>query len=102
ERMREAVALEYGIALFRQYGEEQAAHFLSKDLSTVKRWRAKKLIPHIRLGERGVRYFGFHIVDALIQGTGPWDDEPPISPSSSGPTGSTNGKSHPSGTDAGT
>lgn len=86
--MREGIALEYGIALYRQYGEEQAAAFLKIDVSTLKRWRRKGITPHIRMGERGVRYLGQHIVDLLLKGTEGWDDTPDVS-SSLENTGST-------------
>lgn len=68
--MREAVAKEYGFSLYRQYGEEEAAHFLRKDLSTLKRWRRKGLTPFISMGERQIRYLGVHIADMLIKGVG--------------------------------
>jgi excisionase family DNA binding protein len=66
--MREGVAAEYKITLFRQYGEEEAAHLLAVDLSTLKRWRREGRVPFVNLGERKVRYFGLHIVDILIKG----------------------------------
>ena len=66
--MREAVAKEYGFTLFRQYGEEQVAHYIGKDLSTLKRWRRKGLVPFVNMGERGVRYLGIHVADMLIKG----------------------------------
>ena len=66
--MREAVALEHGIALYRQYGEEQAAHYIGCDHTTVKRWRRASSIPHVNLGNRMIRYFGWQIVDILLLG----------------------------------
>jgi predicted site-specific integrase-resolvase len=66
--MREAVAKEYGFSLYRQYGEEQAAHILAVDHSTLKRWRAEGLTPYVRMGPRKVRYLGTHIADLLIKG----------------------------------
>lgn len=66
--MREAVAREYGIALYRHYGEEQAAHILSVDRSTLKRWRADGLTPYVAMGPRKVRYLGLHIADILVKG----------------------------------
>lgn len=68
ERMREAVAKEYGFALFRQYGEKQVAHYIGKDLSTLKRWRRKGLVPYVNMGERGIQYLGVHIADMLTKG----------------------------------
>lgn len=69
EDMREGVAKEHGIALYRQYGEAEAAHFLRIDISTLRRWRRKGLTPAINMGERQIRYLGIHIADLLIAGT---------------------------------
>lgn len=66
--MREAIAKEYGFALYRQYGEEQAAHIVNVDLSTLKRWRSDGRTPFISMGPRKVRYLGIHIADMLIKG----------------------------------
>jgi len=68
--MREAVAREYGFVLFRQYGEEQAAHLLNVDLSTLKRWRAEGPIRYVSMGPRKIRYLGIHIADMLLKGVG--------------------------------
>lgn len=68
DQMREAIAKEHGFALYRQYGEEQAAHILDVDHSTLKRWRAGGLTPYIRLGPRKIRYLGIHIADLLRAG----------------------------------
>lgn len=66
--MREAIAKEYGFSLFRQYEEKQVAHILSKDISTLKRWRKKGLTKFVRMGEREVAYLGVNIADMLIRG----------------------------------
>lgn len=66
ERMREAVAQEYGFKLYRQYGEEQAAAYLEVDPSTMKRWRREGRTPYINLGTRKIRYLGIHIADMII------------------------------------
>ena len=66
--MREAIAKEYGFALYRQYGEEQAAHILNIDLSTLKRWRTEGLTPYIAMGPRKIRYLGIHLADMLTKG----------------------------------
>ena len=68
DMLREGVAKEYGISLFRQYGEEQAAHYLGVDISTLKNWRRRGLIRATNLGVRKVRYLGLDIVDKLILG----------------------------------
>lgn len=66
ERMREAVAKEYGFALYRQFGEEEAAHFLKVDISTLKGWRRDGKVPFVNMGERKVRYLGYMIADMLL------------------------------------
>ena len=67
-QMREAFAKEYGFALFRQYEEKQVAHILSKDISTLKRWRKKGLTKYVRMGDREIAYRGIDIADMLIRG----------------------------------
>ena len=66
--MREGVAREYGIALYRQYGEAEAAHFLQVDHTTLKRMRRDGKVPYVAFSERKIRYLGIHIVDMLIAG----------------------------------
>lgn len=66
--MREGIAKEYGFALYRQYGEAEAAHYLKVDQSTLKRWRRKGLTSFVNMGERQIRYLGIHIADMLIKG----------------------------------
>ena len=67
-RLREAVAAEYKIIPYRQYGEKQAAEFWDVDVSTAKRWRREGLVPFIEMPNRGIKYFGFQIIDVLIFG----------------------------------
>lgn len=73
QTMREGVAKEYGIALFRVYSEPEAAHFLKIDLSTLKRWRRAGKTAFVNMGERKVRYLGIHIADMMIKGAD-WHD----------------------------
>jgi len=68
EQMREAIAKEYDIALYRQYGEEQAAHILNVDPSTLKRWRAAGRTLFVQMGPRKIRYLGIHLADMLMKG----------------------------------
>ena len=70
DQMREAIAKEYNIALYRQYGEDQAAHILNVDPSTLKRWRRdrEKEVKFIKFGPRKIRYLGIHIADLLMKG----------------------------------
>jgi hypothetical protein len=102
QKLREAVAKEHGITLYRQYGEQEAAHFLGRDYSRLRTARRSGKIPHIRVGEKGVKYLGIQIADILILGNEAvklWDATP------SGPTKSETGSSlneEPPGTDADT
>ncbi|WP_442577886.1 hypothetical protein ACSBOB_20275 [Mesorhizobium sp. ASY16-5R] len=66
EMMREGLAKEYGFALYRQYGEAEAAHFLRVDLTTLMRWRRAGKTRCVNLGERKVRYLGIHIADMML------------------------------------
>lgn len=68
ERMREGVAKEYGIRMFRRYSEPETAHFLQIDLSTLKRMRRAGKVLYTALGERQIRYLGIHIIDLIIRG----------------------------------
>lgn len=73
-KIREAVAIENGFALYRQYSEKEAARFVRVDQSTLKRWRRNGLIPYLRFGVIGVRYLGVHVADLIIRGTEQWED----------------------------
>lgn len=95
ERMREAIAKEYNIGLFRRYSEPEAAHFLQIDLSTLKRMRRAGKTPYVSLGERQIRYLGIHIVDLIAFGD-KWRDIQNES-SSAEITGSLNAKEAPHG-----
>lgn len=86
QAMREGVAKEYGFSLYRRYSEPEAAHFLSVDVSTLKRWRRAGKTPAVNMGERQVRYLGLHIADMMIKGA-EWQSISDV-PSKSGPTGS--------------
>lgn len=68
QQLREGVAMEYGIALYRRYSEPEAAHFLQIDLTTLKRMRRAGKVPYVALGERQIRYLGIHIVDLIAFG----------------------------------
>jgi hypothetical protein len=99
-KLREAVAVENGFALYRQYSEKEAARFAHVDPSTLKRWRRKALVSYIRFGANGVRYLGIHVADLIIRGTGPWDDIRNVV-SSSGSSGLGSGQAAPPGIAAG-
>lgn len=75
EVMREAIANEYGFSLYRQYAEKEVCSFLQKDISTLKRWRAKGLVEFIRMGPKHIRYFGYQVADILIMGVQEKDEQ---------------------------
>ena len=66
QMLREGVAKEYGFALYRQYSEAEAAHFLQVDVSTLKRWRRAGKVPFVNYGERKVRYLGYMVADMML------------------------------------
>lgn len=75
--MRLGICEAHGIKYFGSYTEEQAALFLGRDPSTLKRWRAaKKIFPVIDPGGRGLRYLGFMIADMISGRHKPLDEAP--------------------------
>jgi hypothetical protein len=66
-RAREAVAQEYGFALFRFYDERIAAGLIGVHYSTLKRWRSAGRVPFVARGS-GIRYMGYQIADFLLLG----------------------------------
>lgn len=71
--MRLGICKQLNIQYFELYTEPQAAAFLKKDASTLKRWRGKKLIhPVAEVGGKGIRYFGFQIADIYMGNPEPW------------------------------
>ena len=68
QKVREGVAKELGIALYKAYGEQEAAHFLGLDLTTLKRMRRDGKTPYVALSERKIRYLGIHICDLYAYG----------------------------------
>ena len=93
-QMREWMAKEKGFKLGSHYSEAQAAAFLGRNLSTLRRQREagriKPGIHYIDLGERGKRFGGWQIADMLLGGlNGPEDDGcSPNSPSGNTPSSS--------------
>ncbi|MEO1661075.1 MAG: hypothetical protein AAFR51_08815 [Pseudomonadota bacterium] len=64
--LREAIAQDNGIQLFKKYNESEAAVFLDIHPRTLKENRLKGRIACIRLGPRTVRYLGIQIADYMI------------------------------------
>jgi hypothetical protein len=76
QKVRHAVAEQYGLKLYAQYTEEEAAvEFLRIDVSTLKRWRRTGRTSYVRFGDRAVRYLGVHIADLLAFGVNDPCDE---------------------------
>jgi hypothetical protein len=83
QKMRDEVALRRGFQLYLPYSEKQAAEFLRKDLSTLKRWRRSGMFENkfpYKFGADGVQYLGVYIADLIIWGTGKWPNEPDDTP----------------------
>lgn len=74
--LREEIAKAYGLILFAHYIEEVAADKLGIDHTTLKRRRRAGKVPHVKFGDRGVRYFGYQIADMLIGEMGGPDADP--------------------------
>jgi hypothetical protein len=68
ERVRERVAAEHGIQLYRRYGERQAAEAIGWNYATLKRKRRAGLVPFVDLGGGSVGYMGYQIADIIAYG----------------------------------
>jgi hypothetical protein len=68
ERLREKVAAEHGIQLYRRYGERQAAETIGWNYATLKRKRRAGLVPFVDLGGGSVGYMGYQIADIIAYG----------------------------------
>ncbi|WP_162560637.1 hypothetical protein [Methylobacterium durans] len=92
-RIRIEVGRTYGIKLYQQYPEREAARLLlpsderpegSADTSTLKRKRRTNKIPYVACGDGSVAYLGLMLCDFIIFGENSmllWgDNAPPPSP----------------------
>lgn len=66
--MREKVAAEYGIALYRRYREKEARGIVGYEASWWKRHRKAGNIPYVEDPGGGIGYFGYMLCDILILG----------------------------------
>ncbi|MEL6862077.1 MAG: hypothetical protein AAGL09_09090 [Pseudomonadota bacterium] len=66
DSLREAIAKDNDIQLFKKYNETETAAFLDIHPRTLKENRLKGRIACIRLGPRTVRYLGIQIADYII------------------------------------
>lgn len=66
--LREGVAKQYGITLYKFYSEPEAAHIMGVDVSTLKRRRREGRINKrvSVMSVRKVRYLGIHIADLML------------------------------------
>lgn len=72
--LREAIAIEKDIRLYREYTEEEPATFLRMHPRTLAQKRREGQIACIRKGARNIGYFGQHVVDYIIRCMTEWDD----------------------------
>lgn len=68
EKLREKIAAEHNIALYRRYYEKQAAAILSVDYTTGTRKRRAGLWPYVDLGGGSVAYMGYQLADIIAFG----------------------------------
>ena len=90
EALREKIAQDNDLFLYRQYDEPSAADIIGIHPQTLKTARLAGRIGFIRKGKRAIAYFGFQIADFLIESV-EWPDAPQARkspPSSSANTGS--------------
>ena len=81
QKKREGVAAEYGIAIYRQYSEKQAAPLIGTSYDTLKRKRKLGHIAYVDKGEDSVGYVGYMLIDFLLFGKKSVEQEPPEKPS---------------------
>lgn len=68
QKIREEVAREYGIALYRRYREKEAAGIVGYEAAWWKRHRRAGNIPYVRDAGGSIGYFGYMLCDILILG----------------------------------
>ncbi len=66
--LREQVATEYGIALYRRYREKEARAIVGYEASWWKRHRKARNIPFVEDAGGSIAYFGYMLCDMLILG----------------------------------
>lgn len=66
QRMRREMAAELRIPLYRRYADADAAGILGVSLPTLKRMRHEGKIAYIRVSERKISFFGFQLLDYLL------------------------------------
>jgi len=61
-----SIALEEGITLYTRYNETEAARFLQMSPMTLKRRRREGRISCVKTGDRKIAFFGFQLVEYLL------------------------------------
>ena len=56
-----------GVPLYRRYTEAQAAEIIGVSVPTLKRQRAAGKLSYLRLSERRIAFFGFQILNYLME-----------------------------------
>lgn len=67
--LAENIARDNGFVLHKKYTEQETADLLGISVSTLRRHRGADRIAHIRMGDRCISFFGYHITDFLIANT---------------------------------
>src|SRR5262245_4149028 len=78
EKLREKVAAQHGVRLYKRYSEKAAALAIGFDYSTLKRKRRVGLVPFVDVGGGTVGYMGYHIADIILFGVkakGSWEGD---------------------------
>lgn len=100
QKLRENVAAEYHIALYRRYREKEARGLVGYEASWWKRHRKAGNIPFIADAGGGISYLGYMLCDIIILGKDavrvPPETNPPVGQSNSPAAGATNEPNGPS------
>ena len=86
----ESIAKAHGLTLYRRYTEQDAARALDFSLVSLRRLRSNGGISYVRMSPRKIAYFGYQLVDFLLQSVEEPEcpDIPTTGNSSSGISGS--------------
>ncbi|WP_373007998.1 hypothetical protein [Hyphomonas sp.] len=88
----ESIAKAHGLSLYGRYTEQDAASVLDFSLVSLRRLRSNGGISFVRMSPRKIAYFGYQLVDFLLQSVEEPEcpDIPTTGNSSSGIIGSRN------------
>lgn len=60
------MALDMSVPLYRRYSEKDAAQLLDVSVPTLKRLRANGKIAYLRVSQRKIAFFGYQILEHLL------------------------------------